>query len=200
MIVRRLFRKPKLKYVQVWQRDLRVDIPLISCGIQYDFVPLPPDVAVIEKRVANLPFIHRNDIPDRVAAHHKCFIATHGGKTVYSVWLGVGFAYSYSVDRRYELAEDEIYSYGGYTIPEYRGLGVHNSVQPRTLRWACGIYNRVLAFIEPHNLPAIKSVKRLSYEYAGRTGYVEIAGIRYYFHYDKGAFSNLSRRYYFRKV
>jgi len=199
-IINRLSRKPNLKYLQVWQRDLREDIPTLPCDIQYDFVLLPQEVEVIEKRSANLPYIHRNDINDRVAAHHKCCIATHGGETVYAAWLGVGYAYSYFLDRRLELADGEIYFYGAYTIPEYWSLGVHTSVRSRALQIASGSYQRVVAFIEPYNLPAVKSIKELAYEYFGRTGYVEIAGIRYYFHRDKGAFSNLSRRYYFRRV
>jgi len=104
-IINRLSRKPNLKYLQVWQRDLREDIPTLPCDIQYDFVLLPQEVEVIEKRSANLPYIHRNDINDRVAAHHKCCIATHGGETVYAAWLGVGYAYSYFLDRRLELAD-----------------------------------------------------------------------------------------------
>ncbi len=191
-IINRLSRKPNIKYLQVWQRDLREDIPTLPCDIQYAFVRLPQDVEAIEKRVANLPFVHRNDIPDRVAAYHKCCIATHGGETVDTAWLGVGYAYSYFLDRRFELADDEIYFYGAYTIPEYRSLGVHTSVRSRALQMASGSYKRVVAFIEPYNLPAVKSIKKLSYEYFGRTGYVEIAEIRYYFHRDKGAFSKLS--------
>lgn len=199
-VAHRLSRRPNLKYLQVFQMDLREDIPTLPCDIQCDVVLLPQDEEVIEKRVANLPFIHRNDIPDRIAANHKCYIATHGGETIYAAWCGVGHFYSYFLDRRFELANDEIYFYGAYTIPEYRSLGVHSSASSIVLKKISGTYKTVFGIIEPYNKPAIKAVKKFSCEYCGRTGFVEIFGIRYYFHHDKGALTDLSDRHYFRKV
>jgi len=199
-IINRLSRKPSLKYLQVWQRNLKENIPPLPCDIQYDVVLLPQDEEVIEKRVANLPHIHRNDIPDRVAAKHKCYIATYEGETIYAAWSGVGHFYSYLLDRKFKLANDEIYFYGAYTFPEYRNLGIHTSVLSRVFQKISGTYKTLIGFIEPYNKPAVKAAKKLSFEYSGRSGFVEIFGIRYYFHHDKGILTDLSDRQYFRKV
>ncbi len=42
--------------------------------------------------------------------------------------------------------------------------------------------------------------EKLGYDKAGVTGFIEVLGFRWYFHKDRGVFSALRRRSYWRKM
>jgi RimJ/RimL family protein N-acetyltransferase len=130
-----------------------------------------------------------------------CCIAEYQEQVVFVSWIARGVCYSYLLDREIELADDEAYLYSDYTVPEFRGNGIHPSATTQRLDYLKQQgYSRAYAFIEPRNAAAQRMPGKVGYIKIGTTGFMELAGFRWYFHRDGGKFSALTRRNYWRKV
>ncbi|OQY48806.1 MAG: hypothetical protein B6242_01290 [Anaerolineaceae bacterium 4572_78] len=197
----RLTRKPKFNYLIIVARELDATLPMHEAKIPFSFETLPSDASEIEQRLTHIPPHHRNDIHDRVARGDRCTIAVYKGQIIFVGWMGMEVCYSYWLDRYYKLAPHESYSYSAYTIPEFRGQGVHPTATYKRLQllneWGCTI---AYAFIDPHNKAALRMPKKLGYTTIGKTGFIEVFGIRFYFHNDKGVFEALDKHHYFRRA
>jgi GNAT superfamily N-acetyltransferase len=120
---------------------------------------------------------------------------------VYAVWVRTGSAHSYTLDRRFPLATTDAEQYGAYTVPAYRGSGIHTAVVAAmfpVLRDR-GVA-RIIALMKPDNLVALRTPRKLGLRTAGYTGFLELFGIRLYFHHDRGLLRHVRPRYYWRKV
>ena len=200
-IVRRLRVKPQLRYLWVVGKKLDDPLPISNPKIPIKHEILPPKVVEIEARLAHLPEIHRPDIANRIRNGHRCAVSTYDGLVIHAAWIALGKCYSYYLDRQYKLSKTEVYYYGAYTLPEYRG----HRIQPASVYWQMQLlnemgYKRIFAYIEPNNKAAQRMPERLNFCKFGVTGYVEVFGVRWYFHRDGGAFSTLNKRNYWRKV
>ncbi len=199
-VVRRLLRRPRILWLVVVRKAFHGSMPTCEPRIPIDIGELPSDVAVIESSLAHFPRVHVGDIRSRVDNGHRCFVARHEGRIIYAAWVALGRCYSYALDRWYELADDEAYGYGAFTVPEFRGNRVHPTVSCHILRLLQDSeYRWVYAFIEPNNRAALRMPKQLGCERVGITGLVEVAGIRWNFHRDHGAFAALKRRNYWQR-
>jgi hypothetical protein len=200
-ILRRLCRKPKLRYLCIVAKDLNAPFPSCQARIPLEFQLLSPVVKEIEERLAHLPAEHRPDIAQRVQEDHRCVVAIHEGKLVFASWTAFGSCYSYFLDREYELSDTEAYLYGAFTLPKFRGKRIYPASNCYRLQLLKEMgYKRELALIEHDNKAAHRMPKQLAYRKAGITGFIEIFGFRLYFHRDHGAFSALTKRYYWRIV
>jgi ribosomal protein S18 acetylase RimI-like enzyme len=200
-IIRRLFRRPQFKQLVIVTRRLDGSLPAYQARIPFDFEVLPPDIEEIEARLAHIPAEHRPDIERRIQHGHLCCVAKHNGQIIFVSWIAFGTCYSYVADREYELADDEAYLYSAYTLSEFRGNGLHPAGTWHRLQLLKNRgYKRALNFIEPKNSAAMRMPEKLGYEKVGVTGFIEVFGFRWYFHKDRGAFSALKKRNYWRKM
>jgi len=199
-IVRRLSRRPDFDHLIIVAKPLEGTLPIYKARIPFDFEVLPPDIEEVEGRLAHVPFEHRSDIEQRIQHGDRCCVAEFNEQIIYASWTAFGTCYSYALDREYELAKGETYLYSAYTLPKFRGYGIHPAVTCRRLRllrsWG---YKRDLAFIEPKNLAAMRMPEELGYAKVGITGFIEVFGFRWYYHRDGRAFSALKRRNYWQK-
>jgi hypothetical protein len=197
----RLRRGSRRKRLVIMVKALDHTLPSYQARIPINFEVLPSDVEEVEVRLAHIPPEHRPDVERRIHSGHRCCVAKHRGAIIYVSWIAFGTCYSYALDREYELAQDEAYAYGAYTLPRFRGNGTHPAASCHRLQlledWG---YKREFAFMEPENSAAMRMPERLGYDKAGVTGFVEVFGFRWYFHRDRGAFSALRRHNYWRKV
>lgn len=199
--VRRLSRRPRLTWLTVVCHSLEGTLPAYHAQMPFHFDVLPLDVQEIKARLAHLPVEHRSDIEQRIHNGHRCFVAKHGGQIVFVSWAAFGKCYSYALDREYKLADTEAYGYSAYTLPEFRGNGLHAAATCYKLRSVAESgCKRYLFFVEPRNSAAKRMPEKLGLEKVGITGLIEVFGIRWYFHWDGGAFSALKKRNYWRKV
>lgn len=182
-------------------KTLDGSLPAYQARIPFDFEILPPDIEEVEARLAHIPAEHRPDIERRIHNGELCAVAKHNGQIIYVSWIAFGTCYAHILDREYELAEDEAYLYSVYTLPKFRGNGIHPAASCHRLQllkeWG---YKRDHAFIEPKNSAAMRMPEKLGYEKVGITGFIEVFGLRWYFHKDRGAFSALKKRNYWRKM
>jgi L-amino acid N-acyltransferase YncA len=196
----RLRRGAGLAYLFVMALDISGELPNYSAKTEFDFEILPPDARTVEAALEAIPPEHTSDIAERLANGHRCAVARQHGNVVYVTWAGFHTAYSYYLDRAYELSDEEVFGYSSYTVPEVRGQGIHPAVQCLLFRqFQSQGYKRSLRFIEPANRAAMRMPEKLGYTRAGVTGDVQIFGYRWYFHRDKGTFRELKKRYYWRK-
>jgi GNAT superfamily N-acetyltransferase len=200
-VIRRLARAPRLEYLILIRRRLDGTLPAYAASMPLEFAVLPCDADVVERQLAHLPAEHRPDIADRLGRGHLCCVVKHNGQVIWVTWIAIGTYHSYLLDRDYELAPDVGCSYGSYTLPEFRGLGLHTAAMNHRLHELRERgFRQFFAFIEPENRAAMRPAEKLGYERVGATGFIEIFGVRWYFHRDGGAFAGLKRRYYWRKV
>jgi len=200
-ITGRLFRKPQRMRLVIVARTLSESLPAYQARIPLAVKVLPPDVDETERCLAHIPPEHRPDIERRVRHGHLCCVAEHNGQIIYVSWIAFKICYSYLLDREYELADDEAYWYGAYALSAFRGNGVHPAVGCYILQLlkdrGC---KRVLGFVEKENPAALHSVAKLGFKKVGLTGFIEVFGLRWYFHRDDGVFSALKRRNCWRKM
>ena len=196
----RLQRKPSFSYLLIFAKKLDESLTTYQARIPFDFEVLPADVDEIETSLAHIPFEHRSDIGRRVRNGDRCFIARHLGQVIFVFWIAFGKCYSYLFDREYELGLDECYGYSAYTLPEFRGKGIQPAATCQINKllndWG---YKWTYIFVEPRNEAALRMPRKLGYEKIGSTGYIELFGIRGYFHWDRGSFTALKQRGYLQK-
>jgi len=124
-IVRRLFRKPKFKYLLVVTKTLDGVHLNYWARIPVDFEILPSNGSEIEAHLAHLPVEHRPDIERRIQRGDLCCVGKCNEQIIYASWMAFRTCYSYALDREYELAPGAVYTYGAYTLPAFRGRGIH---------------------------------------------------------------------------
>ena len=91
------------------------------------------------------------DIAERLARGHICFVARDGSRIVHCTWVAFGWQETFA--GRYVVTPHETaYCGGSYTAKDRRGLAIHTEVN-----WAvlCYLrergYTRALAYIECDN-------------------------------------------------
>jgi GNAT superfamily N-acetyltransferase len=199
--VRRLTRKPRFEYLQIWMLDLSKPTPRTPLRIDFELEELPPDAKKVRQLLSHIPPEHTYDIEERIDRKHFGLAGKADGTIVYIVWVGDREIYSYLLDRSYALSEEEVYAYGAYTLPKYRNLGIHKAAAAKKtpILYSRG-YRRQYAFIEHDNLAARRMPEQLGFRKIGITGFAELFGIRFYFHFDQGSFVNVKRRHYLKKT
>jgi GNAT superfamily N-acetyltransferase len=185
--------------MRIFCRDLEALAAPSEPHFPFRFRILAP--AEMQERLAHLPSEHTPDIPKRIREGQTCLVAEHDGSVCCVLWAATAKCYSYRLDRKYPLANDEAYVHGAYTVPALRGCGLLTRGLGYYAEWlrARGV-RRILVIIAPTNAPAVRAALKQRYRPVGTTGFVEVFGFRWYFHCDRGAFKALRRRYYWRRM
>lgn len=199
--LRKLTKKPQCKSLIIVKKNLsQLSLPPQPL-IDVEFEVLPPDKATMQEILAPIPKIHWFDIDQRIEQAHICYVGRHQGHVIYMAWIAINQCYSYYLERRYNLADNECFLYNAYTLPDYRGKNIHSLMQYHHLQYMRQKnFRRNLAFIQTDNKAARKMPQKLNYEQVGITGFIEISSIRFYFHRDGGAFTALKQRNFLRRV
>jgi RimJ/RimL family protein N-acetyltransferase len=200
-IAKRLSTGPQFEWLLIVSKKLNGSLPVYEAQVPFKFEVLPQDPEEIEARLVPVPKEHRPDIEWRVKNGDRCFVAKQNGQITFVAWAAFGKCYSYLLDREFRLADREAYGYGAYTLPRFRGNGLHPAATCHRLQFlreqGC---ERYVAFVEPGNHAAMRMPEKLGLEKVGVTGFIELFGLRWYFHRDRGALSALARRQYWRKM
>lgn len=121
------------------------------------------------------------DVDLALARGDICAAAFDGERMVSYVWRSFSSA-KYGDDLWVEIRKPYRYGYKGYTMPEYRGRHLQNSVALFTddLCVARG-HTHSLSLIETHNYPSVQSELRRHSVLVGWVGYFRIFGRTYPF-------------------
>jgi ribosomal protein S18 acetylase RimI-like enzyme len=183
------------------KRDLDCLVENFPASLELEFIDAPKDLEHLRELLGDVPLEHRVDLEERHRAGQRCYVARHRGRVVHAAWLAFGHCYSYLLDRTYELAPDQAYLYGSYTQPEFRQRGIQLAGTCHRLQVlrAQG-FRSVVGLVDPANPLAHRTHPKTGYGPAGISGYIEVFGVRLYFHRDHDAFTALRRPWYWRKM
>jgi ribosomal protein S18 acetylase RimI-like enzyme len=176
-------------------------LPDFRATLAIEMTELPPGLDAHETALAVLPPEHRHDVPQRLARGDRCWATRHGTELVHALWIGLGSTYSYELDRRFPLETTDATFYGAYTVPAYRSRGIDSAVAAHiiVLLRERGM-RRCILLIDPHNPAALRVPEKFGFRIVGHTGFVEVFGLRWYFHRDGGFLPRVQPRTYWRKV
>jgi GNAT superfamily N-acetyltransferase len=79
------------------------------------------DISTVEKKFETLKLV---GIKERFQAGHVCFVAELDGEIVHTQWFSFGDMFLDAFSRRISLDPESAYAYDGFTLPDYRGLGM----------------------------------------------------------------------------
>jgi RimJ/RimL family protein N-acetyltransferase len=145
------------------------------------------DRYAIEDRVRALPAETWSDVGDRIALDHWCLVGICDGAVAHVAWAGIGTFKAYWSDHWFRLRPGDAYLYGAYTMPGFRGRGIHPASAIQRLQQAHerGI-RRVYWFVDPSNRAARQMPTKVGAVRIGSAGYLEVAGIRLHYLTDVG--------------
>jgi SAM-dependent methyltransferase/RimJ/RimL family protein N-acetyltransferase len=155
----------------VLERSLDADVPQLGAQIPVTIDVLRPSEAA--EYVRFHPTLTLAEVQRRLAAGHWCFVVRHAGAMVHAGWAVAGRAWIDYLDCELPLRAGEVYQYGSYTTPAYRGRDLAGARVAMMARWlhARG-YRRVLAGVLPENWTAFRPLEKVGYRPVGWIGVV----------------------------
>jgi RimJ/RimL family protein N-acetyltransferase len=75
------------------------------------------------KKLTDIRF-RKEEAERRFKAGHLCFVAEKNGHVINYVWVSFKPTHVDELEREIQVSPRSAYRYDGYTVPEYRGLGV----------------------------------------------------------------------------
>ena len=126
-----------------------------------------------------------------------CYVAKYKGRIIASSWSVAGPEfYEPYLRRTLSLANDEVYTWRGFCVPDYRGRGVHiwlgNCVMDH-LATTQGIKNYI-GFVRINNLAQLRTLKQTGWSVVGRIGFIDGLGYRLHYVWGKKAFKCTKKR------
>jgi len=116
---------------------------------------------------------------ERFASGDLCFGAMVDGTYVHLKWIALNRFYDPDTDRYIQLGSDSAYVYDGYTLPEYRGLGLTSIVLDETFRYLSKVgIKKVYSLIDHNNAASMKVKSKEKAHMIGTVTYVKIFGLK----------------------
>jgi len=105
---------------------------------------------------------------ERFEKGHMCIVADLRGELVHVMWIAFNEAYAGELERKLLISPGAAYMYDGYTVSEYRGLGIAPKVMAEAFvhLYRKGIRN-VYACIRYNNFPSIRYVQKEGFRKIG---------------------------------
>ena len=149
------------------EAKVKVDVKLVQSD----------DISKLPKRSENFD----SEVKKRFEMGHICFGAHLHGKIVHYKWV----AFSKSIppysdlERRMRISSDSAYIYDGYTVPEYRGLGISAKVMEKTLQYLQEIgIKKVYSYVRYDNFPMLRVKQKEKFRKIGTITYTQIFRLR----------------------
>jgi RimJ/RimL family protein N-acetyltransferase len=162
------------------ERPLQNPIPEVPARIPVEINLLKP--TEVSEYVEFRPDTKAAEVQSQLDAGHWCFVARHQGRIVCARWAAKSRVWIDYLSCELHLAADEVYSYGLFTSPEFRGSAISPAASTAMLRYfhAAG-YRRIVGVIGPENRASLRSVEKTGYHTYGVMGYVNIGPWRWDF-------------------
>lgn len=145
-----------------------------------------PDLKVVADIVSRDDFLKHGGkfkqiVPSaeaRFKSGDLCFGALLEGKYVHIKWVGLGKWYDSDVGRHLQLGLDSAYIYDGYTLPEYRGLGLTSVVIDKTFQYLQknGI-KKTYSLIDENNAASLRVKSKENARMIGTVTFFKIFGL-----------------------
>jgi hypothetical protein len=164
----------------VYRRMLCLVYPLQGRSIPVYRSQIDVDFRVLTKSDVNAyvqfrPKHGREDFERRLARGDRCFASWHEGRIVDAGWAATGAVFVPYLGRYILLEPGDIYSYGAYTLPDYRGYGLYMSRNSYTARRNQKEgFERSVALVAPENYAAWLILTRSGLETIGEYSHVRL--------------------------
>lgn len=139
------------------------------------------------------------EILQYLADGQQCYIAKHKGQVVSCYWILGRTFWEY---RHFEMAKNEEYQTGVFTLTEFRGKGIFPYLARETWQMQARTHPdlRVLVIIEVNNKTSLRSHRKLGFTVVGRVGFVELLGLRFHYLLGRDAFPKTTPRFFFERL
>lgn len=111
---------------------------------------------------------------ERLNSGHLCFIAERNGDVVHYSWVAFKEIYLKELNRKLRMESDVAYIYDGYTVPEFRGMGISSLVAAKIFEYLLkNGFNKAYYLISSNNHPSLRVAEKIGSRNIG-----EITSIR----------------------
>jgi hypothetical protein len=126
----------------------------------------------------------------------RCIVARYEGQIVSAFWasirraslVNVGEYLDRDVSLELPLAQDEVFLYDAYTLPQFRGQNVSPESSVWNLRyWREAGYRRVFVGVSPENKSSLRACKKEGYRPFAVIGYFKLGPLRWDFLHHLGS-------------
>jgi len=118
--------------------------------------------SVSESKKLERAGFRREEAEKRFKAGHLCFVAEKNGDIVNYVWVSFDATFVDEVGRKIRVGPQSAYRYDGYTVPEYRGLGILPVMLTRVADYL--FQNRIEEIYDvvvSNNLPSLRAHEKV---------------------------------------
>lgn len=200
-IVHRIKRKPQLKvgYVLVLRLEDIVKVPPPALDLEIKEVDKDDEDALEALTKFDYHGHSKSEILQLLSDGQSCYIAKYRDQVVSCYWALRSTFWEY---RLFELADNEEYQTGAYTLPAFRGKGIlpYFWTESWQLRSRTHPDLRILIIIEVRNKASLRSVQKIGFSIVGRIGLIELFGIRLQYLFGRNAFPKTTPRLLFEIV
>ena len=133
----------------------------------------------VDAYLVDRPDLHPADVHARLRRGAQCFAVRCGGRIVHAGWATTGEARIDFLWCRLPLAPGEVYQFGSFTHPDFRGLNLaaaRIAWMARQLRDAG--QRRLIAVVVPKNVHAFRPLEKSGYRPVGWMAVVRFGGWR----------------------
>jgi len=117
----------------------------------------------------------RGKAEERFKAGRLCFVAEENGDIVNYVWVGLDATFVDELGREIRIDPASAYRYDGYTVPEYRGLGILPVVLTRVADYLFknGI-EEIYDIVVSDNRPSLRAHEKIGSRKMGEITFIKL--------------------------
>ena len=117
----------------------------------------------------------------RFKAGHLCFIAEKNGDIVNYTWVSFNETYVAGLERTIRIGSDYAYRYDGYTVPEYRGMGILPTVLTKAAEYLFqNEIKEIYDVVASNNFPSLRSHQKIGSMKMGEVTVIRLFNSRRY--------------------
>jgi len=141
----------------------------------------------------------REGIVEKLQEGWCCYVAKSGSRIVAFGWIKAGpKLYEPFFQRWFTLADDEVYAWRTFCVPDWRGRGLI----PMLMKWMVnhlaltkGV-TKYIGWVKADNVGQIHTLLQMGYSAVGRLGFIEVFGVRLHYVWGQKAFSLIKRLFF----
>lgn len=201
----RVFLNPAQSHWVVFGNKYRADVPPPICEAEMEFKEI---TAFDNDDIDELTAIDEWRVPKSVTLRklkqgHHVYIAKYKGRIVASQTIIMRDRFQDPLLlREFKMASNEAFYLRAFTIPEFRGRGIFPIFGRYYLSDAAVRYGRGngLTLTSTNNRSMLRSAPKFGWSRIGRTGFIEIFGIRFHYLWGREAFKETKRRFFIQNM
>jgi L-amino acid N-acyltransferase YncA len=160
--------------VLLLERPLEKPIPDVKPG-----VPVTIDLlkgTEVDEYLAFRTEVDPSIVEGWLDAGNQCFVARYEGQIVSASWAAVHWAvWIYYLACEIRLERDEVYVYGSFTSPDFRGKSISPAIRAEMMRRFRAVgYRRMVLWIEPENKSSLRTVWKVGFRPFATMGFVKV--------------------------